>query len=203
MSTQSLFLIAAIWIAIGLVVAFWMRRRGHDFFVWLILGAVLGPLSIPLAVSRDRDVSSIAGAVVEPERPGGFDLLAGLDGSDDAVHALSAAIDLFGDRISSVTLATVLSYEAETTPAGEESQNEALQMLNEVAAQIDIESVETRLLFGKPADALTLLASSGGFELIVVGPRGHGATTALFGSAAGAIVGRGPVPVFVGPALGS
>ena len=41
--------VALVWLAIGIIVFIWMRRRGHAFFTWWYLGAILGPLSLPFA----------------------------------------------------------------------------------------------------------------------------------------------------------
>ena len=200
MSTRSLLLIAAIWVTIGVIVAFTMRRRGHDFYAWLVMGAILGPLSIPLAVSRDIDRHR-AGAQEGAPAPvhEGFDVLAGIDGSDESLEALVSAIRMFGSQTSSVTVATVLTYDDESSPAGLEAQIEAEKMLEEVVRGLRVGPVHIKLLFGRPDDALIDYANAAGIELIVVGARGHHATEAMFGSVAGRLVGHSPVPVFVGP----
>ena len=190
MSTRSLFLIAAVWVAIGFVVAFTMRRRGHDFFAWLVIGVILGPLVIPLAISRDRERHHHVFAEDAPlPVHEGFDLLAGIDGSDTSLEALVSAIGLFGDKLTSVTVATVLSYDDVSSPAG----------LEDVIRGLRVQPVHVKLLFGRPDEALMDYAATAGIELIVVGARGHGATEAMFGSIAGRLVGECPVPVFVGP----
>ncbi len=58
MSTRFLILVALVWATIGVVVAFLMRRRGHDFFVWLVLGVAFGPVVVPLAFERSRPDSA-------------------------------------------------------------------------------------------------------------------------------------------------
>lgn len=42
--------IGAVWMGIGVVLAVVMGRRGHSSFGWLVLGAVLGPLAVVLAI---------------------------------------------------------------------------------------------------------------------------------------------------------
>jgi hypothetical protein len=45
----------AAWLGIGVVTGMVMGRRGHDTFTWWLLGAVLGPLVILLAMNpRER-----------------------------------------------------------------------------------------------------------------------------------------------------
>jgi hypothetical protein len=59
--TVVLFLILVVWCAFGIVVSVWMRRRGHELFMWAYLGAVLGPLVVPLAleaIARERRVTT-------------------------------------------------------------------------------------------------------------------------------------------------
>jgi nucleotide-binding universal stress UspA family protein len=189
------------WVLVGLVVAFVMRRRGHDLYVWMVIGLILGPLAIPVAIERIRfhgKESAGAARIPTPKRAG-FDLLAGLDGSEESANALHAAIALFGWDLSSVTLATVLDYDSELSPGAEEARRDADRILDEAAASLEFSPVKTKLLFGKPDRALAEFARSGGFELIVAGARGHGASKRLFGSVTEQLVGGTEVPVFVGP----
>lgn len=201
MPTRYLVAVGIAWVLIGFVAAFVMRRRGHDFYVWMVLGVILGPIAIPLVLERIRfHEKESAGTASDPTpKRAGFDLLAGLDGSSEALEALHSAIALFGWDLSSVTLATVLDYESELSPAAEEARREAEHFLAEVAEDLDFSPVNTKLLYGKPDRALAEFARSGGFELIVAGARGRGASQRLFGSVTEQLVGGTDVPVFVGP----
>lgn len=204
METRFLILVALAWAAIGVVVAFLMRRRGHDLFVWLVLGVALGPLVVPLAIERARYHSAAEhqsrGAPTPPHA--GFDLLAGVDGSPDSISAIDAAVSLFGGRVSSVTVATVVDYDAQDSVTGHEVQEEARKMLDEVAGKILYDPVDKMVLFGRPDKALAEFARTSGMELIVIGARGHGASEALFGSVADRLVRGCAIPVFVGPTVG-
>jgi hypothetical protein len=53
-ATTALAVVMAAWLAIGVVTAIAMDRRGHDAFTWMLLGAILGPLVVPLALSAQR-----------------------------------------------------------------------------------------------------------------------------------------------------
>jgi hypothetical protein len=53
-ATTALALVMAAWLAIGVVSGITMGRRGHDGFTWMLLGATLGPLVVPLALSTQR-----------------------------------------------------------------------------------------------------------------------------------------------------
>ncbi len=53
-ATAALAVVMAAWLAIGVVSGISMGRRGHDAFTWMLLGATLGPLVVPLALSTHR-----------------------------------------------------------------------------------------------------------------------------------------------------
>ena len=203
MSTRFLILVALVWATIGVVVAFLMRRRGHDFSVWLVLGVALGPLVVPLAFERASYHSAAKyqprGAPTPPHV--GFDVLVGVDGSDESVRAIDSALTLFGGLVSSVTVATVLDFDSETGISGLESQAAAREMLDDVADRVQHDPVHIKLLFGRPDEVLAEYARTSGMELIVVGARGHGASEALFGSVTGRLVGSSEIPVYVGSAV--
>jgi hypothetical protein len=97
------------WVAIGVVTAVVTGRRGHRPYSWALLGAVLGPLVAPVIISatrRDRDApttvtrSASWGASRSSSRSR-FNLLVGVDGSDDATGALVTAIALFAGTLVS------------------------------------------------------------------------------------------------------
>jgi hypothetical protein len=67
-ATAALALAMAAWLAIGVVTGRAMGRRGHDGFTWLVLGATLGPLVVPLALSTWRRTGPTTGAAA-PTRP--------------------------------------------------------------------------------------------------------------------------------------
>ena len=203
MDSNDLLIVAAAWVGTGVICAFVMRRRGHDFYVWLALGTVLGPLVIPLAIERARFHGALgrrSETIPTPLRSG-FDVVAGIDGSDESFAAVSSALDLFGDSITSLTIATVLDYDSESAAAGTEPRQRAQEILNEAAAASDLDFVRTEVLYGRADRALAEFARTHGAELIVVGARGHGATEALFGSTTSRLVGACDVPVYVGASL--
>lgn len=198
-STNALIVVALTWLVIGLLVAVVMRRRGYDFWIWLGLGALLGPLALPLAFERAvfHPIEYESSNVLK-KATGRFDVLAGIDGSTESISAVRSALALFGDSVTSLTLATVLDRDSGTSPTGVENQVEARKRLAQAADEIRFESVATQLLFGRPDEALADYASERDFELIVVGARGHGVSEALFGSVTGRLVGGAGVPVLVG-----
>ena len=107
--------IAAGWVVIGLALSIVMGRRGHNSFGWLVLGALLGPLAVVLAVDARRAARSrpsrLAGAPRTPAGSGPIDVLVGYDGSPESVAALEGAVAILGQRIGRLTVATVVSYD--------------------------------------------------------------------------------------------
>lgn len=198
-TTTALLLILGVWLLTGLLLGFSMRRRGHNFWVWFALGAIIGPLAIPLAINNAHRQSSLAPSIPLAALPGRFDVLAGIDGSKESEASVVEALKLFGGSITSLTLATVLDFEASGAYTGEQERRKAQELLEQAAERIGFRPVVTAVLHGKPADALMEYARKAETELIVVGARGHGLSEAMFGSVTAKLVGGYDIPVFVGP----
>ncbi|HEX6286786.1 MAG TPA: universal stress protein [Acidimicrobiia bacterium] len=197
--SNGLAIVAATWLVIGFSIAFVMRRRGHDFWVWAALGCVLGPLAVPLAIERGRYHSIEYQSPDVRDSHGSFDVLVGIDGSAESIAAAKEALLLFGGWITSMTLAKVLDYDSGGSYTGAESRAAAIEELRSVASELRFEPTLTRLLFGRADEALMEYARGAGVDLIVVGACGHGLSERLFGSVTSRLVGGCDVPVFVGP----
>jgi nucleotide-binding universal stress UspA family protein len=193
-------LLAVTWVVGGFVVAVFMKRAGRDFRLWLGLGVLLGPFAGLFAPASRTEARRGPYSTEHTYRSGDFDVLAGIDGSPESVAALRSAVGLVGDRISSLTLARVLDFEAAGSYSGMAAQAEACEELGRVSDAIDGQLVDIELLYGAPGRALAEFARDQGMELIVIGARGRGMTRALFGSVARDLVGRSEVPVLIGPA---
>lgn len=196
-ATQVLLVVFAVWIAIGLTAAVVMGRRGHAAFSWLVVGAILGPLSIPVAIRSVR-----AGGEVAPRElrapipgPGTIDVLVGIDGSEASRAALERSIELLGDRIGRLMLATVVDLETAAADGAQAREREA--ELERLASGIAGGLAGSVVLAGKPADSLRTFATQNGFELLVVGRRGRGASKAILGSTAAALSERSGVPLLI------
>ena len=186
--------LVAAWVLTGAVLAVVMRRHGHDLITWFALGAALGPFAVPLALERLRDRP----APIVTEMPGEADLLVGVDGSPESVAALRDALALLGDRVTSVTVVTVLDHDERDTPAGDAARAAARQTLERVVSQIEGHDARWEILYGRADEALVAYAVAAGVEVIAVGARGRGASRTFFGSTAERLVGKSPVPVLVG-----
>ena len=203
-ATGALVVLALPWALIGVVAAVVMGRRGHAVYPWVALGVVLGPLVIPLTVSAvRREQSASEPTIIRTDlRSPELAVLVGVDGSEDAMGALVTAIALFGNRIGRLTIATVLDFALEQTSAGRDEQALAVEMLAthaRVGGELLEREVETTMLYGRPADALVQHALDGNYDLIVVSPRGKGASRVLFGSVASQLARGAGVPVVILP----
>ena len=189
------------WMSFGVVLAVVMGRRGHAPAAWGLLGMLLGPLAVPVALDvarRHRRPTVQTLARGEPSREG-IAVLAGIDGSEEARLALGRAVALLGPRIGRLAVVTVLPYDAEDDPVVLESDQAQARLWMALArdAAPDV-AAEEYVVTGRPSKVLADLAESDHFDVIVVGARGRGMSPWLFGSVAGALAQSSPVPVLIG-----
>jgi nucleotide-binding universal stress UspA family protein len=132
------------------------------------------------------------------------------DGSVESRHALQTAIALAEHAGASLTLIHVIKPAAtgyglavQTIEEGDTERAEGNRILGEARELVpDGLPAEGRLLHGPPADVLAEVTV--GFDLLVLGSRGHGSLmgTAL-GSVSGPLVRQAPCPVLVIPRGGT
>jgi nucleotide-binding universal stress UspA family protein len=201
--TEALLILALLaWISVGPVLSIAMGRRGYAPATWGTIGMFLGPLALPLALDaarrrRRNAVTVLTGAPAAG--PGPVAVLAGIDGSEEASAALAHAVDLLGDRLGRLTLVYVASVDAATDVALLE-QDEALARRWMASARRAAASppAEECVVTGQPATMLAQIAGNGDYDLLVIGPRGHGMSPRLFGSVARELAASSPVPVLIG-----
>jgi nucleotide-binding universal stress UspA family protein len=189
---------------IGLATGLAMGRRGHDPWMWGVLGALFGPLVIPLLFVRRPPDERAADIVVSAgsAAPGGIAVLVGIDGSPEAGAAARAVVQLLADALGSITLATVVDLDAVDAISARKSgesvfERDARTLLDDAAAAVVGASPATVILGGKPADALAAYARDNGIDLIAVGARGRGLSEAVLGSVAEQLVRRPDLLVLV------
>jgi nucleotide-binding universal stress UspA family protein len=189
--------IGALWLAIGLILALVMGRRGHGGFGWFVVGTMLGPIGLILAVDATRNDEVMNPAVIRPEsvtrrHSGPVDVLVGYDGSPESAAALETVPAMLGEQLGRLTVATVVPY-------GDlrEAERQREQMLRQLAADVPDRSFQLEVLHGQPAPALRDHAASDGYQLIAVGTRGRGITRAILGSAASELASKSSVPVLL------
>jgi nucleotide-binding universal stress UspA family protein len=197
-SSEIFIIVALAWSLLGVSMALVMGRRGHQPFMWLVLGITFGPLVLPLAANAlGHDRPGLLKRL-SPGRPGtgGVDVLVGIDGSAEAEDALRMAIGLLGPRLGRLTLAAVVDYDiadgSSLAEDNERARGDLIRTANATALR-----PETVLLSGRPAEALRKFAVEEGYGLIVVGRRGRGASHVLLGSVASKLAHGGDVPVLI------
>ncbi len=195
------FILLLAWVSFGVLLALVMGRRGHAPAAWGILGMMLGPLAVPIAlnVERQHRRSPVTALTTgEPIRQG-IAVLAGIDGSEEARLALGRGVTLLGSRIGRLAIVTVLPYDGEDDPVVvERDQIQTRQWMRAARDAAPGVAAEEHVMTGRPAEVLADLAESDDFDVIVVGVRGHGMSPRLFGSVAGALAHSSPVPVLIG-----
>jgi nucleotide-binding universal stress UspA family protein len=209
--TLFLSLLMATFACIGLVLAIVMGRLGHSPFAWGLLGLVLGPIALLLALVAARNQRGSWSRLVASGVPGSgpVDVLVGIDGSPESAAATVAALDLLGGRVGRLTLVAVT--EMDDSVAGREEQERLRDELERQAEAVrawlrqrDLTVLteptvipELVLRSGQPAATLDRIAAEDGYGLLVVGARGVGLSRVLLGSVATRLAARASVPVLV------
>jgi nucleotide-binding universal stress UspA family protein len=210
-STAFLSLLMATFVCIGFVLAIVMGRLGRSPFAWGLLGLLLGPIALLLAVAEVRNEPPWWTRQVASGDPGRgpVDVLVGIDGSPESAAATTAALQLLGGRVGRLTLVAVTdlddSYagrQERVRLQGELSrQAEAVRdWLGERYGSVEGEQLvvpELKLTAGRPATSLDTIAAEDGYDLLVVGARGAGLSSVLLGSVATSLAARASVPVLV------
>jgi nucleotide-binding universal stress UspA family protein len=183
-----------VWLLSGLGAAFVMGRRGYDPWSWGVYGALFGPAVVPLAIGWHRRHGSAHDERVQhvgTAGPGPIAVLVGIDGSTEALVATDAAVGLLGDRLASLTLATVVDFDqaaAMHQPRGEVFEQCAQSLLDAAATRVVGAYPTTVVLIGRPADALVGYAKRHDIDLIAIGARGRGLSETIVGSVAEQLV---------------
>jgi nucleotide-binding universal stress UspA family protein len=189
-----------IWGAIVVVTVVVMARRGHSWFTWFWLSAVLGPLCWPLAA--DTLVRDRRGGVKDVPRHGG--LLIAVAPWVRSLEPLRGVMSNLTIRDAGATLVCVLDAEDATTVSGKETTRETERRLAAFAKTVKswgfIEGpVDYRVEYGRPADVLSEIASKGGYAAIVLGPTGTLRHRVLHGSIPSRLRRRTSVPMISAP----
>jgi nucleotide-binding universal stress UspA family protein len=129
-----------------------------------------------------------------------------LDGSELAERALAVARNLANATQGAVALAQVIAQPWRLDIPGEftlQLARAAQQYLNDVAARLGPEPVETHVLDGNPADALLTFVAQRQDAVLVMSTHGRGGLDRFrFGSVADKVVRGAATPVVIVPAAG-
>jgi nucleotide-binding universal stress UspA family protein len=189
-------IVVACWVTTGVALSFQMAHRGYDRFGWFVMGVLLGPLAVALAIyachePESRRVITVASSPVR-HHAGHVDVLVGYDGSAESDAALISTIELLGVRLGRLSIATVVPIEGATAV-----EAEARCRLKAMGERFGWLAPSLEVLHGRPADALAAFAIDGGFDILAIGRTGAGRAH-RWGSAARELVESSPVPVLVG-----
>lgn len=189
--------VAVVWVLIGLTLSIFMGRRGHSAMVWLVLGTLLGPLGLFLALDSERQDERLQPVSLGADQPpatapvaGSVSVLVGYDQSPASAGAIDGVVDLLGERLGRLEIATVVPY-------GNIGSDErwARATLEQVSARHADRIASRVVLHGHPASALRQRAEEAGFDLIVVGGR-----DSRVGSVTSDLSRQSNVPVLIVPA---
>jgi nucleotide-binding universal stress UspA family protein len=133
-------------------------------------------------------------------------ILVAIDGSDPSDHAFETALELASALDAELTALAIegpLPAYAATIGEVEEVKREKDQFFSALAAraqaqaeQVGIE-VAVELHAGHAAEVISEFAAAGGFDLIVLGHRGHFLRDHLLGSTADRVAEHAPCPVMI------
>ena len=200
MTTTQLVALAflATWTTSSVGLGLLMRRRGYSGFGWGVIGAILGPLGVLVALARQDPRRGEHWSRAGLPARGTVDVLVATDGSVASIAAATAAVGILEDRLGRVTVATVEPHDA--TP---EEADRARQAVEGTTAALsdrlqDLAGVPgVVVLHGRPADALLAFAHKDRYELIVLGSHGRGRSSLLLGSTAAHLLHESTVPLLV------
>ncbi len=195
-------IVLVLWSGSGLLLALFMRRRGHNLVAHATLGIGFGPL-VALFGLAQRSQPTGPATVISPggpnPGPGWLDVLVGLDGSSGSIASAGAALEMLGGSVRRLRLASVLDFETARTRDSFDTDERLVVQLRDAATTLDARDAELVLLSGRADDALVEHAKAEGMDLIVVAHRQHPRRSALFGSAVARLARFSDVAVMIGP----
>ena len=169
--------VVILWVLAGLAaVVVLLARQGYRDRLWYLLGAVLGPLFIPIAAERARrDVVVLerTGRRAADARPPGITAVVGVDGSAESRQAVRDAGRLFGGNDTRVVLLTVV--DPDVGESGDPRWQAADDLLIDCQDLLpDSSQPVLHIGRGQPARVLLDVARTEGADVLVLGRRGKG-----------------------------
>lgn len=163
-------MVAAGWLSTGLVVAYLLHRRGHEFRTMAVLGAVLGPLFIGLAAHYARHRERVAPIPLSTGQRshGPIDILVGLDGGQGSPEELRSALRMFESRRGRVTLVRAIDFESADDDDWSDAKAAAAAELESWASCVPGDEPSTVLIPGPPEHALADYAVREGYGLLIL-----------------------------------
>lgn len=195
-------LVLVTWVAVGIGAVVFLGRHGRRSPVWFVIGAVLGPILLPIAL----ELAERQGVLLARTRTGGDEempcltVLAAVDGSQESDDALADAARVLAPKGAQFVLLTVVNPDlGENDP---EAVRAAEELLTSRAARLPEGCLPPvhEVVSGDPAEVILDRAVVDAADLVVLGRRGRGLSEMLLGSVADEVVRRSPRPVLLGTA---
>jgi nucleotide-binding universal stress UspA family protein len=133
-------------------------------------------------------------------------ILVAIDGSDGSKRALSTAFELAALTRASVTALAIegpLPAYAATVGEVDEVKREKDAFFGALVASVEREAKEAGISLdvevrpGHAAEVISQFAADGGYDLVVIGRKGHFLRDHLLGSTADRVAGHAPCPVMI------
>lgn len=195
-------LVLVMWVSLGtLAVIVFLAHHGRRSWAWFVIGAILGPILLPIAAEFDRRTDRLLSwrshgpTVTSTNEPL---WLVGVDGSEESDRAVREVSRMSHRSSAGVLLMTVLDPDS----ADPQRIRAAEAMLRDRAAWLEDSpgSVTCEVASGDPAQVLMDRAEQDDIELVIVGRRAKGPGHRLLGSVADQLVRRSSRPVLLGAA---
>jgi nucleotide-binding universal stress UspA family protein len=133
-------------------------------------------------------------------------ILVAIDGSDAADHAFATALELASlmqAKLTALAIEGPLPAYAATIGEVDEVKREKDEFFTGLAERARLEAhdagieIEIDIRPGHPSELITRVASDGGYDLVVIGHRGHFVRDHLLGSTADRVSEHAPCPVMI------
>lgn len=195
-------LVLVTWVAVGMAAVVFLERHGRRSPVWFAIGAVLGPILLPIAL----ELAERQGVLLARTRAGGdrqtacLTVLAAVDGSQESDDALADAARVLAPKGAQFVLLTVVNPDlGENDP---DAARTAEELLTSRATRLPEGCLPPvyEVVSGDPAEVILDRAVVDAADLVVLGRRGRGLSEMLLGSVADEVVRRSPRPVLLGTA---
>lgn len=153
------------WVAIGLVLAHVLIRRGHDVRTMTALGIGLGPILVALVIEPESDRRPLlVRAGVDDDR-GHLDVLIVLAGGPAELEELQPTLRALHGIARRLTIATAVPFESHDPDSVDATLREATDRLTEAASRVTPVQPRLVVLAGRSAPAADRFARAEGIDL--------------------------------------
>ena len=200
-------LVVLVWVAIGTGAALYLGRRGYRSPLWYFIGAVLGPLFVPIALERvrrpEREVARTPATGRAPASTGSIvTVVVGVDGSAESDRCVRDTARVLGGENPRVVL--VMAVDPDVAEFADHAEQDRCRgLLAERAGWFADASPAVEVVGGEPGRVLLDVARREGADVVAVGRRGRGLSHRLLGSVAEHVTRHSPVPVLLAGPPGS